>query len=69
MMAADAVRRYGHNVDAGAVEYVTALLYAMPVALSLAFAAFGLWRVWRIRWYIHWLAAAGTVLLTIWMRF
>jgi hypothetical protein len=59
--AADAVRRYGHNVDSGALEYVAAVLYFAPVALLFASAAVCLCRGWPIRWYAHWVAVAGAV--------
>jgi len=60
--AADAVRRYGHNVDSGALEWIAAFVYCVPVALLFSLAAFSLWRGWRIRWYAHWFAVAGGVL-------
>jgi hypothetical protein len=59
--AADAVRRYGHNVDSGALEFVAAVLYLAPVALLFSSAAITLWRGWRIRWYAHWFAVAVAV--------
>ena len=59
--AADAVRRYGRNVDSGALEYIAAVIYFAPVALLFGSAAVCLWRGWRIRWYVHWIAVAGAV--------
>jgi hypothetical protein len=59
--AADAVRRYGHNVDSGALEYIAAVLYFAPVALLFGSAAVCLWRGWRIRWYAAGVAIAGAV--------
>jgi hypothetical protein len=59
--AADAVRRYGHNVDSGALELIAAVVYFVPVALLFSSAAVSLWRGWRIRWYAHWFAVAGAV--------
>jgi len=59
--AADAVRRYGHNVDSGALESIAAVIYFAPVALLFGLAAACLWQGWRIRWYVHWIAVAGAV--------
>ena len=59
--AADAVRRYGHNVDSGALAAIAAVIYFAPVALLFGSAAVCLWRGSRIRWYVHWLAVAGAV--------
>ena len=59
--AADAVRRYGRNVDSGALEYLAAVIYFAPVALLFGLAALCLWRGWRVRWYVHWIAVAGAV--------
>jgi hypothetical protein len=59
--AADAVRRYGHNVDSGALESMAAVVYSAPVALLFGLAAVSLSRGWRIRWYAHWFAVAGAV--------
>jgi hypothetical protein len=47
--AADAVRRYGYNVDSGALEWIAAVVYCAPVALLFSLAAVSLWRGWRIR--------------------
>jgi hypothetical protein len=60
--AADAVRRYGRNVDSGALEFIAAIVYFAPVGVLFTSAAVCLWRGWRIRWYIHWIAVAGAVL-------
>src|SRR5262245_5227514 len=59
--AADAVRRYGRNVDSGPLEFLAAVIYFAPVALLFGAAAVCLWRRWRIRWYVHWIAVAGAV--------
>jgi hypothetical protein len=59
--AAEAIRRYGHNVDSGALEWIAAVVYCAPVALLFSLAAVSLWRGWRIRWYAHWVAVAGAV--------
>ena len=48
--AADAVRRYGHNVDSGALEWIAAVVYCFLVALLFSLAAVSLWRGLRIRW-------------------
>ncbi len=60
--AADAVRRYGHNVDSGAMEWIGAVVFCAPVALLFSLAAVSLWRGWRIRWYAHWFAVAVAVI-------
>lgn len=54
--AAEAVRRYGHNVDSGALVFVAAVLYFAPVALLFGLAALCLYRGWRAQWYVHWFA-------------
>jgi hypothetical protein len=46
--AADTVRRYGYNVDSGALELMGAVVYSAPVALLFGLAAVSLWRRWRI---------------------
>ena len=72
--AADAVRRYGHNVDSGAIANAAAVIYFAPVALTFALASCALFCHWRIRWFAHWLAVAAAVLppvfslLTAWLR-
>src|SRR5262245_56758613 len=60
-VAADAVGRYGHNVDSGALEFIAAIFYFAPVTFLLASAALCLWRGWRVRCYVHWIAVAGAV--------
>ena len=59
--AADAVRRYGQNVDSGALEFIAAVFYVAPVALLFGLAAVCLWYGWRVRWYAHWVAVAAAV--------
>ena len=59
--AADAIRRYGHNIDSGALELIGAVVYLAPVGLLFGLAAVSLWRGWHIRWYTHWFAVAGAV--------
>jgi uncharacterized membrane protein len=59
--AAGAIRRYGRNMDSGALEYIAAVIYFAPVALLFGSAAICLWRRWRIRWYVHWIAVAGAL--------
>jgi hypothetical protein len=56
--AADAVRRYGHNVDSGAIVYFAVVVYVAPVAVLLALASCALFLQWSIRWYAHWIAVA-----------
>jgi hypothetical protein len=59
--AADAVRRYGYNVDSGAIVFVAAIFYFAPVALLFGLAAVSLSRGWRVQWYVHWLAVLCAV--------
>jgi hypothetical protein len=54
--AAEAIRLYGHNVDSGAIEGITATLYCAPNAVFFAIAAVAMWRGWRIRWFAQGLA-------------
>lgn len=54
--ATAATRDYGHNVDSGAVESIVAGIYCAPVAVAFGVAAEALYRDWRIKWYLHWLA-------------
>jgi hypothetical protein len=54
--AATATRDYGHNVDSGAIESIVAGYYCGPVAVAFGVAAAALYRDWRIKWYLHWLA-------------
>jgi cell division protein FtsW (lipid II flippase) len=61
--AADAVRRYGHNVDSGALEWMAAVLYVAPLALLFGFASLALSRRWWIGRFAHWLAVAAVVAL------
>ena len=59
--AADAIRRYGHNVDSGALAYFVAIVYLAPVAVLFAFASCALFLGWVIRWYVHWFAVLCAV--------
>jgi hypothetical protein len=61
--AEDAVRRYGYNVDSGAIEWMMGILWAAPLALLFAIASLTLWRGWRIARYVHWLAVAAVAAL------
>ena len=54
--AADAVQRYGYNVDSGAIEAMVGIIYFAPVAILFALAAFAQWRSWRSGRYVHYLA-------------
>lgn len=54
--AADAVRRYGHNVDSGALVFMAAVLYFAPVSLLFGLAALSWARGWRVQRYVHWFA-------------
>lgn len=51
----------GHNVDSGAVESLVAGIYCAPVAVAFGVAAAALYRGWRIKWYLHWLAVLFAV--------
>jgi len=59
--AEDAVRRYGRNVDSGALEWFVAVTYFAPVALLFALAALSFWRGWQIARYVHWFAVVCAV--------
>ena len=59
--AADAVRRYGHNVDSGAVQEMVGVFYFAPVATLFALAALVQWRNWRAGRYVHHFAFAYLV--------
>jgi hypothetical protein len=61
--AADAVRRYGRNVDSGVFEWMAAVLYMAPLAFLFGFASLALLHNWRIGRYAHWLAVAAIVAL------
>jgi len=59
--AADAVRRYGHNVDSGAYVFFLGLFYFAPLALLFSAAAFAHFRNWRFGKWVHRLAITCTV--------
>jgi Na+/H+-dicarboxylate symporter len=63
--AAEAVRRYGRNVDSGALAWAAAVIYFGPVALLFAIAATALKQGWRIRWIAHWFAILAAVGFTL----
>ena len=51
----EAVRTYGYNIDSGALLWVAAIYYFLPVALLFALAAVFLHRHWRFQWIVHWI--------------
>lgn len=57
-----AARRHGMNVDSGAIEYAVALVCIAPAAMLFALASCSSFRMWRIRWFAHWLAVACLLL-------
>ena len=59
--AADAVSRYGHNVDSGAVERILAILYCAPNALMLTVTGIAMHRQWRVRWWLQGFAILAVV--------
>ena len=59
--AEDAVRRYGYNVDSGALLYFFVWVYLAPNVAATGFAALSMYRRWRVRWFAQ--AAAGLGLL------
>jgi hypothetical protein len=61
LAAAAAIHDYGHNVDSGAIEFMVAGIYCAPVAGAFGVAAAALYRDWRIKWYLHWLAVLFAV--------
>lgn len=54
--AADAMQRYGRNVDSGVWYFVVAELYLAPLTVLFGFAALALSRNWRGGPYAHWVA-------------
>lgn len=58
---ADALRRYGHNVDSGALVWAAGILYFAPVAFLFGAAALCIRRRWKIMWVAHWLAVTCAV--------
>jgi hypothetical protein len=61
VQAASAVRRYGHNVDSGALEYAAVVLFLLPLAILFGAAAIAGAREWRVGRYVHWFAVACAV--------
>ncbi len=59
--AAVAVRRYGHNLDSGAIEYAVVVVFLLPVALLFGVAAVAGARGWRLGRYLHWLAVVAAI--------
>jgi hypothetical protein len=72
--AAEAVRRYGFNVDSGMWEIVAALYYLGPLAMLCGLCAIASWRGWKIEHLLRrgtvgllvapWLALALMVFVT-----
>ena len=60
-MAPDAVHRYGHNVDSGAIQWMLAVGCLGPLAFLFALASLALARNWRIGAYVHGLAVLAVV--------
>jgi hypothetical protein len=54
-VAADAVARYGKNVDSGALLQPFALLFVLPAAMLFAVAGAGMLLKWRFRKALQWL--------------
>jgi len=54
--AEDAIQRYGHNVDSGAVQAMVGTCYFAPLAILFVLAAVLQWRGWRIGRYVHYFA-------------
>lgn len=50
---AEAVRRFGRNIDAGALEEVAAKFYFMPGALLFGLAAILVAKRWPLRWPVQ----------------
>jgi hypothetical protein len=65
--ATRAVRLYGHNVDAGAIEGITAICYFIPNAVLFASASLSVWRRWPIRWVVQAVAAVGLLGPILWV--
>ena len=61
--ATGCARKYGHNVDCGAYEWLAAVFYFGPLTLIVAVAALALWRAWPLCWLAHWLAIASIIAL------
>ena len=59
--AAAAIREHGQNVDAGAIQFLIAVVYCAPLAVAFALASWSLFSNWRIRWLAHWV----TVVLAV----
>ena len=66
--AADAVARYGRNVDSGALEYAVASIYFLPAGCLFLVAALVQrtdWRLRRLPGYIAWAFVVSPVLLLL----
>ncbi len=59
--AAGAVRRYGYNVDSGALEYAAVEVFLLPLAVLFGLAAVAGARDWRLGRYVHWFAVVAAV--------
>jgi hypothetical protein len=64
--AEEAVRRYGHNVDSGAISYLVSTFFLMPSALAFGLTAIAMLRGWKIRWGVQIAALAWFVLPLLW---
>jgi hypothetical protein len=65
--AEEAVRRYGHNVDSGALVALVGWFFFLPAALLSALAAIAFWRGWWLRWLIEAAALAWCFLPVIFL--
>ena len=52
---------YGYNVDSGALEYATVVVFLLPLAVLFGVAAVAGARDWRLGRYVHWLAIVAAV--------
>jgi hypothetical protein len=56
LAAEEAVRLYSHNVDSGAYLIVIAVTYFAPASLLFGLASLALFRGWKHRMALHWVA-------------
>jgi hypothetical protein len=59
--AAEAKRLYGHSIDAGAIEGITAMMYFLPNAALFLIASAAIWWQWRIRWLVQIIAVCWLI--------